>query len=83
MRSHLRSRLRRGALSTMVGWGVCITATASMGLGCDSAARAVFRDTATESIGEGVRTIVNGMLDGFIAAIQEAGDGNTDAGTTN
>lgn len=47
----------------------------TMGLSCDSDAAATFRQTATGPIGEGVKTIVNGVLDGWIAAIQEAGDG--------
>jgi hypothetical protein len=52
----------------LVVWGC-------MGASCDSEAAAVFRSTATSEIGEGVRTIMNGVLDGLIAAVEEAGDG--------
>ncbi len=52
---------------------------AGMGLSCDSDAAAEFRSVATSPIGEGVRTIMNGILDGVIAAVQNAGDGDTSA----
>lgn len=48
------------------------------GPSCDSDAAAVFRQEATAPIGEGVKTIMNGVLDGLIAAVQDAGDGPQD-----
>ncbi len=53
---------------------------ACTGADCDAEARATFRETATGPIGEGVKSIVNGVLDGWIATIQEAGDGGSDSG---
>ena len=49
------------------------------GTGCDSDAQADFRQEATESIGEGVKTIVDAVIDGFVAAIVNAGDGTTES----
>ena len=48
------------------------------GWSCDSDASATFRQEATSEIGEGVKTIVNAILDGLIAAIEQAGDGTSD-----
>jgi hypothetical protein len=72
MRHDLRRTLTRGPAALLV-CGLILTAT--MGPSCDSDAAATFRQTATGPIGEGVKTIVNGVLDGWIAAIQDAGDG--------
>lgn len=58
-----------------------------MGLSCDQDAQAVFRQTATGSIGDGVKqfldgdgeqaanTILEAAIDGLVASIREAGDG--------
>jgi hypothetical protein len=48
------------------------------GVDCDHEAATTFRQTATGPIGEGVKSIVNGVLDGAIAAVQNAGDGAGD-----
>lgn len=45
------------------------------GVNCDSDAAYTFRQTATGPIGSGIKTIMNGILDGAIAAVQGAGDG--------
>ena len=49
------------------------------GASCDSDAQADFRQEATQSIGQGVKTIVDAVIDGFVAAIVNAGDGATDS----
>ncbi|MBI4578826.1 MAG: hypothetical protein HY718_03935 [Planctomycetes bacterium] len=61
------------------------------GVSCDQNAQAVFRQTATEPIAEGIKTflagdpqagvgmIVSGAIDGAVASIIEAGDGPTAA----
>ena len=50
---------------------------AALGTGCDSDAQADFRQEATESIGQGVKTIVDAIMDGYVAAIVNAGDGSS------
>ena len=62
-----------------IGVGLILAAIllACCGPRCDSDAEAVFRQEATGPIGEGVKTIMNGVLDGFIASIEQAGDGGT------
>jgi len=67
-----RKVLNRRSASVFVAAAVLAGA---MGLECDQDARAVFRQEATPAIGEGVKTIVNGVLDGWIDAVIEAGDG--------
>lgn len=47
------------------------------GPSCDQDAQAEFRATATSAIASGVKTIVNGLIDGAAAAIQNAGDGSS------
>ncbi|HSW45867.1 MAG TPA: hypothetical protein VLM89_09875 [Phycisphaerae bacterium] len=49
--------------------------TGAAGLDCDQNAQAEFRDTATSALADGVKTILNGLIDGWAAAIQNAGDG--------
>ncbi len=65
--------------------GVLSLLVFSAGAECDSEARASFRAAATGPIGDGVKSILNGILDGAIAAIEEAGDGSSadDSGTSN
>lgn len=68
--------------------GLCATlALGAMGLSCDQDAQAVFRQTATGTIGSGVKqfldgdgeqavnTILGAAIDGLVASIQQAGDG--------
>lgn len=57
-------------------------AAGATGFSCDSDAAATFRQTATDDIGQGVKTIVDGVLDGLIAAIQDAGDGSSSSDTS-
>lgn len=64
-----RYRIIRVVLVPLLLWGCA-------GLRCDSDAASTFRSVATSEIGEGVRTIMNGILDGLIAAVEEAGDGS-------
>ncbi len=52
---------------------------ASTGVSCDGDAANTFRKEATDDIGEGVRTIFNGVIDGVIAAVETAGDDDEEA----
>lgn len=64
-----------------------ILAAAAMGVSCDENAQAVFRQSATNNIGEGVKqflggdtetgvnTIVTATIDGLVDSIVAAGDG--------
>ena len=45
-----------------------------MGSSCNSDAASVFRHTATSSIGEGIRVILYGLVDGVVAAVESVGD---------
>ena len=66
---------------------VALALSASLGVGCDQDAEAVFRQSATESIAGGVKTalagdapaglgqIVSAIIDGAAASIVQAGDG--------
>jgi len=64
----------RFAATGLVVVGFCL---AALGTGCDSDAQADFRQEATASIGEGVKTIVDAIIDGYVAAIVNAGDGSS------
>ncbi len=66
------NRKRRIMASLLLAAGLLFP---TMGLECDQEAKAAFRDAATGTIGEGVKTIFNGILDGIIASIEDAGDG--------
>lgn len=73
--------LRAGCLAGFILMAAALTA------GCDHDAETVFRQTATEPIGEGVKTflggdpelgvgeIVTAIIDGAVASIVQAGDG--------
>ena len=65
-----RAAGRRVAAALVAGLAAC-----SMGLSCDSNAQAAFRAEATSAIGSGVKTILDGVIDGLVAAIEQAGDG--------
>jgi len=67
---HAARLLGRGFTAIMILAG-------TTGLSCDSNASAAFRETAAGTIGEGVKTILDGVIDGLIAAIQQAGDGSS------
>ena len=48
----------------------------AMGAGCDiPAASSEFREAAGSSIEQGIRSIIDGILDGIFAVIDQAGDG--------
>jgi hypothetical protein len=61
----------------------------TMGISCDHDAQTVFRQTSTDAIGEGVKTILSGNpeegvadivtagIDGLVASIEQAGRGTT------
>ena len=63
--------IRRGGL---IGLGLVAMLVVTTGLSCDSDAANTFRKTATGPIGEGVKTIADGVIDGMIASIKNAGD---------
>lgn len=52
------------------------------GTGCDHDAQTAFRQAAVGPIGDGVRSAMNGVLDGVIAALENAGDGSNTDDTT-
>ena len=56
---------------------------ATMGLSCSDIpfTTGTFRDAAIDDISAGVKDIVNGILDGIFAVIQEAGDGSDSGGS--
>lgn len=66
---------RRSLRRAVLGLVLAAVVVGASGPGCDHEAAAVFRETATGPIGDGVKSIVNGVLDGMIAAIENAGDG--------
>ena len=66
-RCGLRKHLAGGLLAMVVLFG-------GTGLNCSSETYSVFRETATSEIGDGVKTIVNGILDGIIAALSNSDD---------
>ena len=70
---HGGSRLRR-ALTLVALLGVLF---ATGGLSCDSIpfATSTFRDASMDQISSGVKNIVNGIIDGIFAVIEEAGQG--------
>ena len=74
----MRQMRRRPRINTPAVAGLVLAAllAGTMGLECDSDAGAVFRQTATSDIGAGVKTILDAVVDGVVAAIEEAGDGS-------
>jgi hypothetical protein len=64
-----------------------LISSGNMGVSCDSDAQAVFRQTATTSLGQGVKeflggdpdqavnTLVTATIDGVVASVVQAGDG--------
>ena len=71
----------RHAAAAMLLTAVLFT---TMGLSCGDVPYATdaFRDAAIDDISAGVKDIVNGILDGIFAVIQEAGDGDSSGGST-
>ena len=70
-RSFLRA-WRRPAGAAFVAAAILVGAT---GASCDNDAAAVFRQETTASIGNGVKIIVDALMDGAIETIIQAGDG--------
>lgn len=66
--------LRRIGLGLLVAF-ILVGVT---GVRCSGDAGATFRETATESIGNGVKDILTGVVDGLVAAIEEAGRNGDD-----
>jgi hypothetical protein len=67
---------KRFYLMLLVLSAILFTAT---GQSCDTEASNTFRHTATGPIGDGVKSITDGIIDGMIAAIEGAGDGQNSA----
>lgn len=73
MRNLERNRFRTG----IFGFVLTTILVGVTGPNCDQDAQAEFRATATSAIAGGVKTIVNGLIDGVAAAIENAGDGSS------
>jgi hypothetical protein len=76
-----------GQVRQIVGRAICGLVLAAVlvgvtGTGCDQSARASFREAAVGPIGDGVRSAMNGVLDGVIAAITNAGDSSSSSSTS-
>jgi hypothetical protein len=65
----------RGVVTAAVLVAIVVGAS---GVSCDHEAATVFRQTATGPIGDGVKSILDGILDGVVAAIENAGSGDSD-----
>lgn len=75
MRHVPRSFTARVLSRAAIGLVLAAIMVGATGLGCDHEAQTAFRQAAVGPIGDGVRTAMNGILDGVIAAIEDAGDG--------
>lgn len=74
--------LRKTVGRAVCGLVIVVVLVGASGLGCDQDAQAAFRQAAVGPIGDGVRSAMNGVLDGVIAAITDAGDGSSTSGTS-
>jgi len=72
---YCRGQCRRFAVIGFILTGLFF---ATLSTGCDNDAQSAFRQEAAEDIGSGVKTIVDAIIDGFVAAIADAGDGSSD-----
>ena len=79
MRISFANHLRQPLASLLIAAAVLLGCT---GLACDTDAQATFRQTATDAIGSGIKTIMDSIIDGMVAAVEQAGDGSSDSGTT-
>lgn len=80
----LRTHSRRFTFKAALGAALLVP---TLAVSCDQDAQAVFRQTATGGIAQGVKevldgnsdqgmgTIVDAAIDGLVASIQQAGDG--------
>ncbi len=73
-RRYMRVVKRRNCFILIAGLALSV-----MGVSCDGDAAAVFRQTATSSIGAGIKTILDGIVDGVVAAVETRGDGTSSA----
>ncbi len=60
-----------------------VLACVVVGFNCDHNAQTAFREAAVGPIGDGVKSIMDGTLEGIIAALENAGDGSNDSSTAN
>lgn len=61
----------------LVGLFLTVSLFGATGAGCDVPyASSTFRDAAMSQISTGVKSIVNGIIDGIFAVLKEAGDGS-------
>ena len=72
--SHARGPAPRGAILLLFMAALVFTTT---GLSCGDVpfATSTFRDAALDQISSGVKSIVDGLIDGIFAVLEEAGDG--------
>jgi hypothetical protein len=77
MRHFSRSFSARALRRAVLGLVLVSVVVGVAGTGCDHEAQTAFREAAVGPIGDGVRTTMNGVLDGIIAALEDAGDGST------
>lgn len=83
-----RTPERKRTLRTTVAAALVLLSSAMLGLDCSGEVRSVFRQTATQGIGEGVKqflggepdqaveTIMFATVDGLVAGIEQAGSGS-------
>jgi len=63
--------IRKYFAQLLIGMAIVFAVT---GASCDSDTFATFRSEAITGVGDGVKSIMNGILDGIIAAVSDAGD---------
>ncbi len=80
-RASYRSLSRPLRRSAGVGLVLAAILIGGVDVTCDSDAGATFRQEATSAIGDGVKTILDGIVDGVVAAIGQAGDGTSTSDT--
>ncbi len=71
----MRYAARNGLRTAAFGLILAAILVGGAGLDCDQDAQAEFRNTATSAIADGLKTILDGLIDGMASAIQNAGDG--------
>jgi hypothetical protein len=81
-RSH-RASSRRIVGRIVAGLVLVWVSVSAAGASCDHDAQTAFRQAAVGPIGDGVRSIMDGTLDGIIAALENAGNGSSSSSTSN
>ncbi len=71
LQASARRTLKRVAAGLVLG---CVV----VGFNCDHNAQTAFREAAVGPIGDGVKSIMDGTLEGIIAALENAGDGSNE-----